>query len=348
MNDIENLPQDAGIALILQRLKDSKPEQPIQDDTEYIVDDEDNVDNCKKDILDKRLISSETDVKPISLSQAVMDRKNDPQVSKQIKDAGLSDESILPWFLITDKDQKSLHYITFDDSGKLVYNTTKTDRPANDLASLKLRDNYVCDLDYYKSRHFVLCVKQFESNYECSRSFSKLDEALKRVSELDDNTLNLEKTSSDEVSTLILNSDKYWHYVVFTDLGVADFIVKQDDVHYPYDESNLSKWFEEVSNYNVLKNANYTPHVRSLLDESDMIKEFKYDIITMHVPGVITLDSIDNEDPDYKVHIKLKDVYNYIPLNRLLKCLKYYATHNEKTFNDFKLFINQYFDVVAI
>ena len=67
----------------------------------------------------------------------------------------------------------------------------------------------------------------------------------------------------------------------------------------------------------------------------------------MHMPGVITLDSVDNEDPGYQVHIRLKDEYSFIPLNKLLKCIRYYASHDEKSFDEFRRFINQYFDVVV-
>ena len=125
------------------------------------------------------------------------------------------------------------------------------------------------------------------------------------------------------------------------------FIVRQDDITYPYGESNLSKWFEEVSNHTVLKNTEYKQNTRDISDEAASIREFKYDIITMHMPGVITLDSVDNEDPGYQVHIKLKDEYSFIPLNKLLKCLRYYASHDEKSFDEFMRFINQYFDVVV-
>lgn len=343
MSDIENeLPQqDAGIAMILQRLKDAKLHAQEKDESPN-ADEEGAEANTEQSFM-----ASEPDVQVSSLPSQVIDRRDDPQVPEHIAEEDLSEEPLLPWFLKSDKDIKMLHYITFDDSGNLVYNSIKTDRPANDLASLKLRDNYACDIDYYKSRHFVLCVKQFESDYSYSRSFAKLDESKQMISEADDSNPVLTRVSTEDVSTLVSNADKYWHYVVFTDLGVADFIVKQDDITYPYGESNLSKWFEEVSNHTVLKNTEYKPNARDISDEAESIREFKYDIITMHMPGVITLDSVDNEDPSYQVHIKLKDEYSFIQLNKLLKCLRYYASHDEKPFDEFRRFINQYFDVVV-
>ena len=343
MSDIDNeLPQqDAGIAMILQRLKDAKLHAQEKDESPKQEEESPEVDSQQS------LEASEPDVQVASLPSQVIDRRDDPQVPEHIAEEDLSEESLLPWFLKSDKDLKMLHYITFDDSGNLVYNSIKTDRPANDLASLKLRDNYACDIDYYKSRHFVLCVKQFESDYSYSRSFSKLDECKQTISEADDSKLVLAKVPTEDVSTLVANTDKYWHYAVFTDLGVADFIVRQDDIAYPYGEANLSKWFEEVSNHVVLKNTEYRPTTRDISDEVESIREFKYDIITMHMPGVITLDSVDNEDPGYQVHIKLKDEYSFIPLNKLLKCLRYYASHDEKSFDEFRRFINQYFDVVV-
>lgn len=343
MSDIENeLPQqDAGIAMILQRLKDAKLHAQEKDESP-------NADEESAEVNEQpSLMASEPDVKVASLPSQVIDRRDDPQVPERIAEEDLSEESLLPWFLKSDKDLKMLHYITFDDSGNLVYNSIKTDRPANDLASLKLRDNYACDIDYYKSRHFVLCVKQFESDYSYSRSFAKLDECKQTISEADDSKPVLTRVPTEDVSNLVANADKYWHYVVFTDLGIADFIVRQDDIAYPYGEVNLSKWFEEISNHIVLKNTEYKHNTRDISDEAESIREFKYDIITMHMPGVITLDSVDNEDPSYQVHIKLKDEYSFIPLNKLLKCLRYYASHDEKSFDEFRIFINQYFDVVV-
>lgn len=343
MSDIENeLPQqDAGIAMILQRLKDAKLHAQEKDESPK-QDEESTETNAQQS-----LVASEQESQVESLPSYVIDRKDDQQVPEYIDEEDLSEESILPWFLKSDKDLKMLHYITFDNSGNLVYNSIKTDRPANDLASLKLRDNYACDIDYYKSRHFVLCVKQFDSDYSYSRSFAKLDECKQTISEADDSKPVLTRVSTEDVSTLVANADKYWHYVVFTDLGVADFIVRKDDITYPYGEANLSKWFEEVSNYTVLKNTEYRSNARDISDEAAAIREFKYDIITMHMPGVITLDSVDNEDPSYQVHIKLKDEYSFIPLNKMLKCLRYYASHDEKSFDEFRRFINKYFDIVV-
>ena len=347
MSDIDNeLPQqDAGIAMILQRLKDAKAHAHEKDESPNT--DEESTEASAEANAEQSLVASEPEIQVASLPSQVIDRRDDPQVPERIAEEDLSEESLLPWFLKSDKDVKMLHYITFDDSGNLVYNAIKTDRPANDLASLKLRDNYACDIDYYKSRHFVLCVKQFESDYSYSRSFAKLDECRQTISEADDSKPVLARVPTEDVSNLVANADKYWHYVVFTDLGVADFIVRQDDIAYPYGESNLSKWFEEISNHTVLKNTEYKPNTRDISDEAESIREFKYDIITMHMPGVITLDSVDNEDPSYQVHIRLKDEYSFIPLKKLLKCLRYYASHDEKSFDEFRRFINQYFDVVV-
>lgn len=339
MDNIENMPQDAGIAMILQKLKDAK--SPAQTKAAEVSEKPENSNTPPS------LMVPVTEIPVASLPPQVIARKDDPEVPKQIAKEDLSEEPLLPWFLRSDKDLKMLHYITFDDSGNLVYNSVKTDRPANDLASLKMRDNYACDIDYYKSRHFVLCVKQFESDYSFSRSFAKLDEGKQRISEADDSKPVLARVPTEDVSLLVADADKYWHYAVFTDLGVADFIVRQDDISYPFGEVNLSKWFEEISNYTVLKNTEYVPNTRDIDECAESIREFKYDIITMHIPGVITLDSIDNDDPEYQVHIRLKDEYSFIPLNRLLKCLRYYATHDEKSFDEFKRFVNQYFNVVA-
>jgi hypothetical protein len=155
----------------------------------------------------------------------------------------------------------------------------------------------------------------------------------------------LNKVPTESVSDIVVNVDKYYHYVVYTDLGTVDFLVRQDDLSFPFGESNLSKWFEETSNYVQIKRAKYEVNPRLLSDEANAVKDFKYDIITMHRPGVITLDSVDNQDANYKVTIKLKDEFSFIPINRILGCLKYYASHNTKSIDDFRRMLNKYFDV---
>ena len=344
MDNIESLPQDAGIAMILQKLKDTSSLE-VADEVESV----DNTADLLDEIVDDVSNSTDTTEEQPSEDNDSVTTQLEPADEESIQslDQNIIDESpneSLPWFLNSDKDQKMLHYVTFDDFGNLVYNSVDVNCSPNELAAIKLKHNYACDIDYYKSRHFVLCVNQFDSDYSYSRSFTELDEDKHDASESHDSEMDLVKTPTEDVSLLVGNSDKYLHYVIFTDLGVADFVVRQNDIAYPFGESNLSKWFEEISNHIALKNAKYTPNERNLSNEANSIRDFKYDIITMHTPGVITLDSVDNDDQNYKIHIKLKDKYNFIPLNRILKCLRYYATHKEKSLDDFKLFINQYFD----
>jgi hypothetical protein len=326
MDSIENLKTDANIANILQKLKSAKPGPEKKEPSTTI-------DTTKKTNAVPSLMVPATEISVTSLPKKEFIKK-EPDVKHYLDKDNIDESVVLPWLKASDRDLKLLHYITFDDSGNLVYNTIKTDRPANDLASLKLRDNYVCDINYYKSRHYVLYVKQFESTIAYSRTFTPVEEGL-------------EKVPTEDISLQVANDEKYDHYVVFTDLGIADFIVKKDDVAYPYLESNLSKWFEEVSNYHLLQNANYEPNPRFVDEDlSNKIRDFKYDIITMPRPGIITLDSVDNSDQDYKLHLTLKDEFSFLPLKRVLGCLRYYTTHSDKSFDDFKRFVNKYFNII--
>jgi hypothetical protein len=327
MDDIENLKTDANIANILQKLKTVKS-TPSTKKVSANTDEND----VNKNIAPS-LMKPVTDFTVTTIPKKEI-IKEEPSHVEQITVLNEDTYEMLPWINKNDIDNKVLHYITFDDSGNIVYNTVRTDRPANDLASLKLRDNYVCDVDYYKSRHYVLYVKCIDSNYKHSRSFTTSNESV--------HTPELEKNISEDIALTVRDDDKYNHFIVFTDLGVAEFIAKADDVSYPYYESNLSKWFEEISNYYILSNIEYTPN--SAIDV-ESIKDFRYDIITMHHPGVITLDSIDN-DSDYKLNISLKSEYAFLPMKRILGCLRYYVTHKEKSLDDFRCFIGKYFNIV--
>ena len=342
MDDIENLKTDANIANILQKLKStsSKPKPVSADEIpEPEKDTAVNTNAAELATAAPETYSVNDEVQDIP--QSVMDRKNDVAVPEKLESEHLTDESILPWLSRSDKDLRLIHYITSDEKGSLVYNTVKTDRPATDLASLKLKPNYLCDIDYYISKHYVLCVKQFESNLQNSRAYS-VDNDSNSVMESANN--DFVKTSSDDIANRVAVTEKYYQYVVFTDFGIADFIVNAESLPYPFCESDLNKWFEEASNYTQMLNTHYSvnPHVL----HSD-IREYRYDIITMRRPGVITLDSVDNEDPNYQLHLKLKDKYNFIPINRILECLKAYSNSNDKSFDDFRRFVTRYFDVAV-
>lgn len=343
----EGLQIDEGIADILKRLKSAKMSNIT---VEKYSSKNENID-----------ISNDLEVpaEDVEVSEAPKVVSNNEQAD-QFGDIDLPSEEILPWFTTADKDIKLVHYIKFDDSGNITYNTIKAASPDEDLAALRIRPDYVCDIDYYKSRHFVLCVKQVDSDYHYSRSYIPTDESYTtndsnivvediQITSEDNSTSSnpaLEKVPTESVLDIISSADKYHHYIVFTDLGIADFIVRQDDLSYPFGESNFSKWFEETSNYVPLHQAKFEVNSCHLSNAVNSIKDFKYDIITMHRPGFITLDSIDNDDPSYSVTIKLKDEFNFIPMNRILSCLRYYASHTNKSTDDLRRMINKYFDVI--
>ena len=349
--NVSDLKTDDGIAAILNKLKSATPainENTVQ--PSEISHQED----LHSDINETPAEAEQSDVQSVEdITVKPVDSNNDSLNNLELS----VDSTLLPWFTEADKDIKSIHYITFDDSGNIQHNAIKSDTSLDDLAKLKLQPNYVCDIDYYKSKHFVLCVKQIESDYDRSRSFTSESESFKlaRSSNImledansisDVNNPTLAKIPTETVSDIVACTDKYNHYVVFTDLGTIDFISRQDESPFPYGESNLSKWFEEISNYTQIKNAKYEPNSRQLSAKAADIKDFKYDIITMHRPGIITLDSVDNQDSNYQINIQLKDEYSFIPMNRILGCLKFYASHNGKSADDLRRMLNKYFNVI--
>lgn len=336
----DDLPQDAGIAMILKKLKDIKPPKSHEDNKDDSKDSHDNDDSSKQ----KSLMVQATDIPVTRLHRTVTLNKEDIKV-KDADEAINIENALLPWFLESDKDTDKFHFATLDVSGNLVYNSAESSSNADYIASIKVKDDFACEIDYYKSRHYVLCVKQFESDYSCSNASLRFDEANSNISEVSYNTCNSNDSHLNDTLLSVANREKYWHYLVFTDLGIAEFDVRQDDISFPYGESNLSKWFEVVSNYSVLKNAKYTSNQECVCNNS--IKDLKYDIITMQTPGTIILDSIYNDDANYHVKIKLKDTCNFIPLEKIIKCIKYYATHKEKSFEDFNRFINSYFYIIT-
>ena len=155
------------------------------------------------------------------------------------------------------------------------------------------------------------------------------------------------KADTNEYSRMVMKLAQYIRYIVFTDYGIADFVVKSADANMSTFSTDLNKWFEEISNYSPLKNTEFVPTC-SLEFQNDInnIRDYKYDIITMHRPGIITLDSVDNNDSNYHVSLKLKDEFSFLPIDRIVTCLKQYATNDNKSINDLKCFINYYFDVI--
>lgn len=333
MADLDNIKTDAAIASILKKLKntgksnknkDTVPvESQTQEEHELVVDTSDIIVNNTSD--------------EFSHTQKV-------------------NKYILPWFSEKDLDSEFIHYVKLANNSRLDYDKVRYDVSPSEMAALKLQKNYLCDIDYYKSEHYILCVKQIDSDYNLSRS----DVASSGVSDIEveetkfiDNEnivtesitnceSNLEKESTEDALSEALIIPEYTHFVVFTDLGVVDFIALKNDVEYPYTTDNLSLWFEEVSNYIPIKQPRFNVNT----DSCKSIKDFKYDLITMHIPGIISLDSSDNEDSNYSLTLKIKDEFSFIPLSRLLSCLKYYSTSSLKSIDDFRHFVCKYFDLI--
>lgn len=219
---------------------------------------------------------------------------------------------LLPWITLEDRDNDVLHYAVFNGD-TLIYKDADPKSSTDDIAKLKMSSDYACEIDYYKNNQYVLFVKQDK------------------------------KDSSQNTA----------HYTVYTDLGVIEFDAAADKLT---EDKDLNNWFEKLCNYTELKDVQYKEYklkTAQKLNSSDncntnisSIKEFKYNIITMQVSGLISLDSIYNEDDHYKLHIKLKDEFKFIPLVRFLKCLKHYAESENKSFDNFKLYLSNHFDLI--
>lgn len=323
LDDIKHIKVDEGLADILQKVRAAGKKKDKSKNKEVKQDTSDASDNAVESLVDKYNAANIED------------------------DVDTFNAGTLPWFDESDKDDKYLHYIRIDDAGNLVYDKVKQDSTPNSIAALKMKDNYLCDVDYYKNKYNVLFVKQLDSDYPYSRSFvAQTNESLIEVEDtkiIDDSNEEhpeLTKTATENISDEVAECDKYYHYVVFTDLGIADFIARADDVSYPYTESDLNKWFEDTSNRVPIKNPRFDETT-----ETVNIPDYKYDIVTMHRPGIFTLDSSDNETQS-PIHLQLKDEYSYIPIKNILECLKKYSSDDNKSFEDFKKFIVRYFEFI--
>lgn len=328
---------DEGLADILKKLKETESKEKESD--------KNNEDNS---VEVEKAKESFTDLSTDKVSKVVqLDTKEVKPTADT--DGDSIDDEILPWFTKNDKDTDLIHYLKLDENGKIVSATIRADKSIGDLAALKLKSNYLCDVDYYKSKHFVLFVKKLNSDYEYSRSFIATNEDTKKNIVVEDTTFvddnpELLKVPTENVTTLVADSTSYTHYIVFTDLGVADFI-SNDDMIYSINSDDLSKWFEIVSNSSLIKNAKFDKNKLVLSDKAESIRDFKYNLITVRRPGIFTLDSMDNDDPNYHLNIKLKDEFSFIPGDSVLKCIKSYSSGN-KSIGEFRRFIDRYFDII--
>lgn len=334
---------DEGLADILKKLKDTEPKKEVNNE---------EVDNDSADVLPENTQSTELSTSKFS-SEVSLDSK-EVKVQTDLNSDDTLANDILPWFKKSDKDTELVHYLKIDDNGKVVSATIRSDKSIGDLAAIKLKSNYLCDLDYYKSRHFVLFVKQLDSDYEYSRSFIATNEEASRNITVEDtqfiedsnNKPELKKVPTENIVTLVADRTKYTHYIVFTDLGIADFISNDDVMCSANGIQDSSKWFEYISNNALIKNARFDKNNFALSDNViNSIKDYKYNLVTIRRPGIFTLDSMDNDDPDYHVNIKLKDEFSFIPCDSILKCFKSYSNGN-KSVDDLRRFINRYFDII--
>lgn len=349
MADVGGIRIDEGLADILSKLRQSETNKQKQSKTEVVNEApaSSTNDSSAKSLVDR--FSSQVKVNTNNLIQSFT-----RQDYKDLETSGFTDEDILPWFSYSDRDTDNIHYM----NSKFELVSTKASKTPNDVAALKMSKDFLCECDYFKSKHYVLYVRQLDSDYSYSRSFIAANESVRdsiivedtRVVDEAENQPTLKKVSTENIFGEVVDSYKYFHFVVFTDLGIADFVAKSDDVSYPYSyQSNkeLDEWFETTSNTAVVKNARFDSNGQyALSDAVESIKAYNYNLISMRRPGVFTLDSDDNQDPNYKVVIKLKDEFSFIPLKSIVSCLKRYASSNKKTIDELKRFLNRYFDVI--
>lgn len=372
MADIDNISNkiqtDARIASILQKLRDadekdksSKKKNDKETDTGNV---ESKEDDTEKSVQEPRV--QEPRVQELANSDKIVNQMKDvvdQKIHNDLTSNNFVDNIVLPWFTPEDRDTEYLHYMKLDGDGSTTYSSVKLNKPLNDIASLKLKKDYLCDIDYYKSNHYVLLVERIMSDYNVNNTLMvSSDETELTVNDIEINateiidsddsisaTTSIEspKVNTNEYSQMVMKLAQYVRYIVFTDYGIADFVVKSTNVIQPTFNTDLNKWFEEISNYSLLKNTEFTPTCTSeIQNDINNIRDYKYDIITMHRPGIITLDSVDNNDSNYQVNLKLKDEFSFLPIDRILSCLKQYATNDNKSIDDLRFFINYYFDVI--
>ena len=349
MANIGGVRIDEGLADILSKLRnseaDKKSKSAQQEATTASADKAS--DSSAKSLVDR--FSSQVNVNTSNLVQTFS--RSD---YKELESSGFTEEDILPWLSYSDKDTENIHYI----NSKFELVSTKASDTPNDVAALKMSKDFLCECDYFKSRHYVLHVRQLDSDYSYSRSFIAANESARNnivVEEtriIDESELQptLKKVATENITGDVVDSYKYFHFVVFTDLGIADFVAKSDDISYPYSYHSgkeLDDWFESISNTVIMKSARFDSNKQyELSGELDNIRDYNYNMISMRRPSVFTLDSDSNQDSDYKVTIKLKDEFSFIPTNSIISCLKRYSTSSKKSIDDLKRFLNRYFEVL--
>lgn len=349
MADVGGIRIDEGLADILSKLRQSNSKK-TKESRPSVVDQALNAetsDSSAKSLVDR--FSSQVKVNPSNLIQSFT-----RQDYKELESSGFTEEDVLPWLSYSDKDTDSVHYI----NSKFELVSTKASKTPNDAAALKMSKDFLCECDYFKSRHYVLHVRQLDSDYSYSRSFIAANESARNNIIVEDtqiideaeNQPTLKKVATENLTGDVVDSYKYFHFIVFTDLGIADFVAKSEDVSYPYSyqsSKELDEWFELVSNTVIMKNARFDSNKQyELSDEVNNIRDYNYNMISMRRPGVFTLDSDSNQDSNYKLTIKLKDEFSFIPTNSIISCLKRYSTSSQKTVDDLKRFLNRYFEVM--
>lgn len=337
MANINGIPIDEGLSDILAKLKQSNIAANKEKKNQEAQDQE--IKSEKPSLLNQ--YSSHVQ----SINKSVQPQTFTKQEHKELEAVGFTDEDILPWFSYSDLDKTNFHYMKTNGE----HCVTKAN--STSVETTKSSKDYLCSVDYFKNQHYVLHIRQLESDYSYSRVYTneslENDITIEEVTDVEYSQPTLKKISTEEIISDVSDSYKYYHFVVFTDLGIADFIATSDDVSYPYHEDNLSKWFENVSNTAILKCANFDSNkYYNLQDSLDKLQSYNYDLISVARPGIFVLNSSENTDANYKVIIKLKDGYSFLPITEVLKCFKLYANSDKKSLDEFKQFLNRYFEVI--
>jgi hypothetical protein len=349
MADVGGIRIDEGLADILSKLRQSESSKAKSSKSSAVAT---ALADKASDSSDKSLVDRFSSQVKVNTSSLIHTFTN--QDYKSLESAGFTEEDVLPWLSYSDRDTENVHYI----NSKFELVSTKISKTPNDAAALKMSKDFLCECDYFKSRHFVLHVRQLDSDYSYSRSFIAANESARnniivedtQVIDEAENQPTLKKVATENLAGDVVDSYKYFHFVVFTDLGIADFVANSEDISYPYaynSNKELDEWFENVSNTVIMQNARFDSNKQyELSDEVNNIRDYNYSMISMRRPGVFTLDSDSNQDSNYKLTIKLKDEFSFIPTNSIISCLKRYSISTKKSIDDFKRFLNRYFEVL--
>ena len=178
MADIDNISNkiqtDARIASILQKLREADEKDKSSNknnDKETASDTVGSKEDTKKSVQEPRVQELANSDKIVNQMKDLVDNKiHDDMISNNFVD-----ELILPWFTQEDRDTEYLHYMHLENNGSTAYTRTKLNKSINDIASLKLKKDYLCDIDYQDKCQFRKQILSF-SKADISKAIKLLQQ----------------------------------------------------------------------------------------------------------------------------------------------------------------------------